>query len=150
MDTVLLCFIPVFFLLVLLLVLAALVLLYAFASQLIMWSSGLTRLAERYPVTHEPEGQTFTKQTVQVGAARWKNCVTVGVGPQGLYLAVRRMLTRYPPILVPWDEIKGIQETKLYWQRAIQLSVGDPQVGTITVLTKLFEAIQPFTLIGDG
>jgi hypothetical protein len=106
--------------------------------------SGWNRLAERYPAGDAPEGAKHTKQTVQVGAVRYRRCVTVCLSPQGLYVWARPILSKYPPILIPWDEIQHIQETRLYWERAMQLSVGSPQVGTITVQKRLFELIQPY------
>jgi len=72
--------------------------------------SGWTRLAELYPATHRSEGQEYTQQTVQVGAVRYRKCMTVGIGSQGLYLWARPILSRYQPVLIPWGEIKGIKK----------------------------------------
>jgi hypothetical protein len=106
--------------------------------------SGWTRLAEHYPASEQPEGAKYTRRTVQVGAVRYRNCVTVCLSPQGLYLWARPILSKYPPVLIPWGEIQRIQETRLYWERALQLSVGNPQVATITVRMGLFKLLQPY------
>jgi hypothetical protein len=106
--------------------------------------SGWTRLAARYPGADPPQGTNYTKQTVQVGAVRYRNCVTVCLSPQGLYLWARPTLSKYPPVLIPWDGIQRVQETRLYWERALQLSVGNPQVATITVRMGLFKLLQPY------
>jgi len=51
---------------------------------------------------------------------------------------------KYRPLLIPWGEIQRIQETRLYWERAMQLSVGNPQLATITVRMGLFKLMQPY------
>lgn len=106
--------------------------------------SGWTRLAERYPAIDQPEGTKYTRQTVQVGAVRYRNCVSVCLSAQGLYVWARPLLSKYQPVLIPWGEIQRIQETRLYGGRAIELSVGSPQVATITVRMGLFKLMQPY------
>jgi hypothetical protein len=106
--------------------------------------SGWTRLAEHYPAIDQPEGAKYTRQTVQVGAVRYRNCVTVCLSPQGFYLWARPIFSQYPPLLIPWGEIQRVQETRLYWERAMQLSIGSPQVATITLRMGLFRLIQPY------
>jgi len=75
---------------------------------------------------------------------RYKNCVSVCLSAQGLYLWARPILSKYQSLLIPWGEIQRIQETRLYWGRAMQLSVGSPQVATITVRMELFKLMQPY------
>ena len=52
-------------------------------------AGGLVRLAERYPAEHEPVGETFKLQSVQIGPVRWRFCTRVVVAEEGLYVAVR-------------------------------------------------------------
>jgi hypothetical protein len=105
-------------------------------------TSGLTRLVARYPAARRPEGMERAKQTVRIGAVRYRGCVTVSIGSQGLHLCVRPTLGGCAPVLIPWSEVKGIQETRLYSRRAMQLSVGSPKVGTVTVYEGLFKLMQ--------
>ena len=106
--------------------------------------SGLTRLASQYAASQPPEGQQLTKQTVQVGAVRFRRCVTVHVGSPGLHLLVHPIMSRYPPILIPWEEIRGAQPALIYWQSAKRMAVGKPSVATITVKTSLFRILEPY------
>jgi hypothetical protein len=106
--------------------------------------SGYYRLVGRYPVGIEPEGPLYTRQTVQIGPVRYRRCVTVYVGPQGLYLQPRVLLIRYLPILIPWDEVVRVENAMIYWRRARRLSVGEPEVGTIAMQMGLFRLIQPY------
>ena len=141
MEIAILILIPIFFLVVLLLVFIALVLLYTFVSRFAVQSSGWAKLAELYPADDQPEGQVYKQRTVQVGAVRYRFSTTVCINRQGLYLSVR--LPDHSPIFIPWDEIKRIRKTRIYWRRAMQLSVGDPQVTTVAVWMNLFRVIQP-------
>jgi hypothetical protein len=52
-----------------------------------------------------------TKWRMQSGQMRWltnyNNVLTLGVSPQGLYLATMFLFrSMHPPLLVPWSEIK--------------------------------------------
>lgn len=133
----------IFFLLILLAVLAALYFFYTFLMRLFARMSGYNRLAQRYATPYQPEGQEYRRQTLQIGAVRWRNCVRIGVSPLGLYLRPEAMLTSYAPVLIPWDEIRKTEGTRLYWRQAWRLSVGEPRVATITLPMDLFETIRP-------
>lgn len=108
-------------------------------------ASGYNRLAERYPAGGEPEGPAYTMQTVQIGPVRYRRCVTVHVSDQGLYLQSRLFYARYPPILIPWDEVVRVERSRIYlWSQARLLAIGEPEVGTIRVEMGLFKLIQPY------
>ena len=52
-----------------------------------------------------------TKWTLQRAQMRWRtnynNALTLGVNPQGLYLAIVFLFRfRHPPLLIPWSDIK--------------------------------------------
>lgn len=107
--------------------------------------SGYDELARRYPAGSEPEGSKYAWQTVQIGSARYRRCVTVHVGDQGLYLQPHFFLARYPAILIPWDEVVRVQPSKIYaWSQARLLAIGEPEVATIRVEMGLFKLIQPY------
>ena len=109
----------------------------------------LDGLARRYPATHQPQGDQLTKQTVRFGPVRFRRCVTVSIEPEGLYLWVRPIMSNYTPILIPWDEVKAIQEAIIYWQKAVQMSIGTPLVATVAVKMKLFRLIEPHLRVKD-
>jgi hypothetical protein len=105
--------------------------------------SGLTRLAQQYPAAERPEGVERLKQTVKIGAVRYRGCVTVTVSSQGLYLRMQAPLSRYPAVLIPWDEVKGTRGARLYGRRGTRLSIGRPEVGAVTMYEELFRLTQP-------
>ena len=106
--------------------------------------SGLNKLAEHYPATHEPGGVSQTKQTVKVGVVRYRRCVTVsiGIGPEGLFLWVQPPLGRAGKLLIPWDEIGQVRGAMLYGRQGVHMSIGDPEVGEITMYRELFERLR--------
>jgi hypothetical protein len=42
------------------------------------------------------------------------------------------ILFRCPALLIPWPEMSSQAETLLYWRPAMTLSVGEPELTTIT------------------
>jgi len=102
-------------------------------------ASGLNKLAEHYPATHDPGGVSQTKQTVKVGAVRYRRCVTVSIGTEGLFLWVHPPLGKQGKLLIMWDEIKRIRKSRLYGRQGVHMSIGEPVVGEITVYRELFE-----------
>ncbi len=104
---------------------------------------GMAGLAGRYPAQDEPQGRAFSGQSVQIGAITWKRCVRVVVSDQGLYLRARSVFASRPPVLIPWQEITGFENCRLFWQTAGRLSVGNPPVANITLLDPVLEAVRP-------
>lgn len=118
-----------------------------------LFSGGWTTLAERYPATGPPVGEIHTGQHLQVGAVRWRFCVTVCAMPEGLYLAVqpRQKLARavglgkdQPALLIPWSELRENGRAMLYWQQAARFSVGEPPVGTILLMARIVESFRGY------
>ena len=112
--------------------------------------SGYDQLKKRYPASGKLEGPAYARQTVQIGPVRYRRCVTVHISDRGLYLQPRILLTRYPPVLIPWDEIKRVTDSRIYWARAKRLSIGEPEVGTVTVPMGLYALIQPRLRLGSS
>lgn len=108
--------------------------------------SGLNRLVEKYLVKEYPEGKELVRQTVQFGLVRYRNCVTVIINIQGLYLKVSPPLSSSSEMLIPWDEIKRISHTRLYGSKAIQLSLGFSGKDNLIVYNELFELIQSYLI----
>jgi len=91
--------------------------------------SGWGRLAETFGASHRLEGTTFTRQHMRVGAVRYRNCATIIIAPEGLYLAVASpVLGNHPPLLIPWSAIGGVRPARLYWLSARQLDIGRPRL----------------------
>lgn len=120
----------------------------ALAMRLSGRGSGWAELAKRYPAENSPVGQEFAWQTVRVGIVRFRHSARVIVAPEGLWLSMQLQLAKFPPLFIPWEEVKGVQNTRLYARKAVQLSIGEPPTGTIVVYVKLFEAMSPYLASG--
>jgi len=46
--------------------------------------------------------------------------------------------------LIPWNEIKVVREARLYWLKAMILSIGEPQITTIRIMMPFFDLMQPY------
>jgi hypothetical protein len=53
-------------------------------------------------------------------------------------------LGQYRPALIPWSELYDPQPAILHLQRAVCLTVGSPQLTTLTCTRRLFETMQPY------
>ena len=107
-------------------------------------ASGLNKLIEHYPATHDPGQAGQIKQTVKIGVVRYRGCVTVSIGPEGLFLWVRSPLGRQGKLMIPWDEIVQVRKGRLYGLQGMCLSIGEPEVGEITVYQGLFEQMKMY------
>jgi len=105
--------------------------------------SGLTSLTQRYPAVQPSTGATLAKQTVKVGSVRYRRCVAVSIGEGGLYLGVHPPLLEQGDMLIPWDEIKRAQRARLYSRKAVRLSIGEPEFGSITLYDGLYKRVAP-------
>lgn len=106
---------------------------------------GWTTLAEHFPAASQPPEELFKRQTIEVGRVVYKRCVTVGITPQGLYLDVNLPFSsRLKPLLIPWGMIKEVREGALYWEKTRILSIGEPEIGTISFFSVLFEKARPY------
>ncbi len=104
--------------------------------------SGLNKLSEHYHTTNDSGGVCQTKQTVKVGVVRYRRCVTVGIGRDKLFLRVRPPLGREWKLLIPWNEIRQVRGAMLYGRQGVQMSIGNPEVGEITMYRELFELLR--------
>jgi hypothetical protein len=55
-----------------------------------------------------------------------------------------QFFSRLKPLLIPWERINGLREGSLHWKKTVILSIGDPEIGTVTVFEDLYKKIGPF------
>jgi hypothetical protein len=145
LDTSFLFFLFLAFAIILLLVVGLVSLLPRLLSNITGRGGGWTRLAEHFPALSRPAGHLFKRQTVEVGRVAYKRCALVGISTEGLYLEGSvPFFSRLKPLCIPWDKVKGVREGSLYWRKTAILSIGEPEIGTITLFMDLFEQARPF------
>ncbi len=98
---------------------------------------GWGQLKQRYRVEQPPGGTIVRRQTVKIGLVTFKQCITVGIADEGLYLSMWRTT-----VLIPWSELAAAGETTLFWRRVPVLAVGQPQITTLTFEHGLIEKMQ--------
>lgn len=104
------------------------------------WSA----LAARWAAAGPPRTPDVARASLMIGPVAWKNCVAVGLGPEGLHLAVRIPVFGSfgrKPLLIPWSEIVSTAPTTLWWRDARLLVVGRPTVATVTLPGDLWAEI---------
>lgn len=107
-------------------------------------AGGWDRLEARFATDAAPTDPVASAASIMVGTTAWKNCVAVGVEPDGLRLAVKVPLLGAfgkKPVLIPWEEIVETAPARLWWGPARRLVVGRPTIATVTLTDPVFEAI---------
>ena len=70
---------------------------------------GWSRLARRHRAAPGGPRASRSLESGYVGWVRYRNLLSIGVGPQGLFLAVLPMLRfLHPPLRIPWTSVKRL------------------------------------------
>lgn len=104
---------------------------------------GWFKLARKYRAPKGfKEGQLFKWQSGSVGVCNYNNVLKIRVSPQGLYLAcVFPFSIMHSPILIPWDEIKGIRQKRFRRRTTTRFIVGSPKIVSVVFMNdKVVEA----------
>jgi len=119
---------------------------FGLISGLFARGGGYAALVERFETTAPPPGPVVRGQTVMMdNTVAYKYCVAFAAAPSGLYMRVEaRGLKEHPAVLIPWDEVKRVERTKLYWMPGMRLEIGDPRIARLSVWTRLFEMFRPY------
>jgi hypothetical protein len=95
--------------------------LWILISTVIARVSGWAALARIYRLQDSFDGRRWHFQTAQMRwATNYGSCLTLGVSPRGLYLAVPFLFRpTHPPLLVPWGDI-AVDLRQLTWFTAVE------------------------------
>src|ERR1700674_2780329 len=93
---------------------------------LISQASGWAALARRFGLTSTFTGQTWAwKRARMRWGTNYKNCLTIGCDPMGLYLSVMVLFRLFhPPLLLPWQEVSLRRHRKILFFKYVELSLG--------------------------
>jgi len=103
---------------------------------------GWGRLVARFPASAEPPGRLLRGQTIKAGSVRYRRCVAVGLGPEGMMLQVQ--LPAHPPVWIPWSELHSRRDARLYWYKAVGLLAGRTDRVPLVFPARLFAEIEPY------
>jgi hypothetical protein len=108
--------------------------------------SGWASLAQRFPSTLPFSGKIWKAKSARMrGGMGYNNCLTIGAGPDGLYLALvipSFIFRGHPPLLVPWHEISVLGEKKTFGVPLTQISLGREEAVPFTIRKSLVQEIQ--------
>jgi ankyrin repeat protein len=100
-------------------------------------TTGWTRIAARHAAPSSLDGTRFARQDADVGTIgfiRVRNVMRAAALDTGLYLAMPAVARLgHKPLLVPWTEMRVVKKTDILGRAIVRLSVGSPQLGTITL-----------------
>ena len=103
--------------------------------------TGWAKLAERFPADREPdEGLCFRRQYMRLGMSDYNGCLTIRLSPEGLYLAVWPILVGHAPILIPWRELRVIEERRRRWFAVALVEIGQPPLAKMQLPLSVIEA----------
>src|SRR5262245_25290799 len=119
------------------------VILFLLVTAAISYIGGWTTLAKGFRLQHPFVGEMWKLQSGQMRwIAGYRNCLTVGVNPEGLYLAAMPLLRfRHPPLLVPWEEIT-VEQRQLLFSQLVRFGLGRELDIPFYVSLKLADALR--------
>ena len=108
---------------------------------LLSYVSGWQRLSRVYASDVPPHGKAFFRQSGGVGVASYRNCLTVQVAPEGLFLSVPFIFRiGHKTLLIPWHAIHSQETVRFLWLEAVGFQVGEPSMGRIKLPRQILEA----------
>ena len=122
--------------------LGAFVLIWVTILKALAFAGGWSKLAARYPDSGlRPPSRSLWMQSAKVGWVGYNNCLTLGVGPEGLHLAVWPLFRAgHPPLLIPWDEVASIRPKKIFFMKMFELQVGRGDTVVVSIGRRAGEA----------
>lgn len=99
--------------------------LWLFVLAVISSLGGWTTLAKRFLNRRPFLGFTLKGQNAHMRwVAGYSRCLTIGSGPEGLYLAMMPLFRfRHPPLLIPWSEI-AVKRRQAFFLQYVRLGLG--------------------------
>lgn len=87
--------------------------------------SGWPNLADTFPASERPEGNTLRRAVLKIGAVGENGVTTLRPTAHGLYMSANPLFRfRRPAVLVPWNRIRFVKWHRILWQRSATLDLG--------------------------
>ena len=103
--------------------------------------SGWTQLVDRFPGDRVPDdGIIFRCQYFRIGWCDYNGCITIHVSSEGLYLAVWPILVGHRPILIPWSQLRVLEERRRRWFPVALVEVGQPRLAKLQLPLRVIDA----------
>jgi len=105
---------------------------------------GWSKLAGAY----RTDADSFTGTDVgsisaKINSINYNNCLVLKYNDQGILLKTIFLFRLFhPPILIPWNEIREVEDKKILFFTFKKLTIGSPLVATIMFRRSTFEAFE--------
>lgn len=108
---------------------------------------GWRQLAKTFAAGNLPvTGERHSGLNGMIGAVSYRGVITVHLNEEGFFMEVMAIFkVCHPRLFIPWSEIKSRQPVRILWWKSVKLTVGDPQVATVTLPEDLFALPLPAT-----
>lgn len=108
---------------------------------LLSYVGGWQRLSKVYASDIEPHGQAFPWISGRIGVVSYRNCLTVHVAPEGLFLSMPFIFRiGHKTLLIPWHAIHSQDAVRFLWLQMVRFHVGQPSMGCIQLPQHVLEA----------
>lgn len=109
----------------------------------------LSRMGWTRLVAHYQYSDNFIGTRVGIISAtinkkcNYKNCLILKYNEHGIYLKLLLIFSLFhKPVLIPWQEITEVQFKKILFSKYVDLVIGDPTVGVISISESVFNKIK--------
>jgi hypothetical protein len=104
---------------------------------------GWRALATNYRFVGTFTGQKIGLISASINGANYKNSLILKYNEQGVYLKPIFLFRLFhTPILIPWKEIKTVQDKKKLFVNFKELTIGKPFIALIALNETVFEKIK--------
>jgi hypothetical protein len=101
---------------------------------------GWQALAAAYSAQEPPRGTRHAGQSGSVGVVSYRNCLTVHVAPDGLFLATPFFFRfAHKPLFIPWSAIRNQKPVKFLWHEAMGFEIGPAPAPKLRLPIRIFE-----------
>jgi len=98
--------------------------------------SDFPQMAQRWPALATPEGITFSRQNIALNAIWYKNCATIIITKDGLYISFGFPVSSSirEEVLIPWKYITYLNKSQAYWTDVFeyQIAMDNPVILTVS------------------
>lgn len=104
---------------------------------------GWARLAEKYRYDGQFFGTKIGLISATINWADYNNALILQINDKGMLIKPLKIFGFFhPPLLIPWREIKSVQERKILFVRYWELDIGQPKVARIRLKDRVFQEIE--------
>jgi hypothetical protein len=118
--------------------------LWCFILWIISLSGGWRKLADRYTMPGDFQGQILRFQSARLNWSNYSNILRIGLSEHGLYLSPMALFRPFhPPLFIPWEEIEAEPFQRAMW-RGYQLRFRTVPGVTMELFQGTFQHILDF------